>query len=147
MTSPINVALLGTGIYAESDYIPALLTDTTNNVRVSVVWSLDAAAAQACADRLGSKDNRPRVCTGSDALQFVFQDKSIDAIIMALPFMAQPDLIRRAWKAGKHVLSEKSIERDIAAGLALLKEYERVVKPQGLVWRVAEGNYTFPSVP
>lgn len=140
MSAPItNVALLGTGLYAQSDYIPALLSKTTQNVRVHTIWSLDEAAAHDCAAQLARDGSQPRVLAQKDDLEVILQDRDIDAIIMVLPFMYQPDLIRRAWKAGKHVLSEKPIERDVDAAMALVREFEEKWAPKGLVWRVAEG--------
>lgn len=139
MSAPIlSVALLGTGLYAQSDYIPALLSKTAQNVRVHTIWSLDEAAANACAAQLDRDGSRPRVLAQKDDIETILQDKDIDAIIMVLPFMYQPDLIRRAWKAGKHVLSEKPIERDVKAGMALVREFEENWASKGLVWRVAE---------
>lgn len=142
MTSPItNVALLGTGLYARSDYIPALLSETAQNVHVHTIWSLDEAAANECATELSKNGTRPRVLAQKDDIEVILQDKEIDAIIMVLPFMYQPDLIRRAWKAGKHVLSEKPVERDVEAGMALVREFDKEWAPKGLVWRVAEGTW------
>ena len=64
----------------------------------------------------------------------------IAAVAIALPITVQPDVIRKALAAGKHVLSEKPVGKDVATGLELIKEYEEKYKPKGLVWRVAE-NY------
>lgn len=141
MTTGItNVALLGTGLYAQSDYIPALLSETTLNVHVHTIWSLDEAAAHQCASRLARNGSQPRVLAQKEHIEVILQDKDVEAIIMVLPFMYQPDLIRRAWKAGKHVLSEKPIERDVKAAMALVREFEKDWAPKGLVWRVAEGE-------
>jgi len=122
-TAVLNVALLGTGLYAQSDYIPAFLSSGTQNVRVHTIWSLDAAAAKECASQLSKDGDKPMVLTEKDDLESIIQDQSIDAIVMVLPFMYQPDLIRKAWKAGKHVLSEKPIERDVEAAMALVREF------------------------
>lgn len=64
----------------------------------------------------------------------------IDAVIVALPISVQPDIVRRALAAGKHVLSEKPVAKDVASGIALIKDYDETYKPKKLVWRVAE-NY------
>lgn len=141
MAPTTNVALLGTGLYARSDYIPALLSNTTEHVRVHTIWSLDEAAANECATELSRDGSPPRVLSRKEDIEVILQDKEIDAIIMVLPFMYQPDIIRRAWKAGKHVLSEKPIERDVETAMALVREFERDWAPKGLVWRVAEGAW------
>jgi hypothetical protein len=144
-TTTMNVALLGTGLYAQSDYIPALSSETAKQVRVHTIWSLDEAAAKACASQLSRDGVEPRVMAQKDDIEAILQDKDIDAIIMVLPFMYQPDIIRRAWKAGKHVLSEKPIERDVKAAMALVREFEENWASKGLVWRVAEGTCIRPS--
>jgi hypothetical protein len=137
----MNVALFGTGLYAQSDYIPAFLSKDTKSVRVHTIWSLDEDAAKACASQLSSDGPEPKVLARKDDIEVILQDPTIDAIVMVLPFMYQPDIIRRAWKAGKHVLSEKPIERDTKAAMALVREYEETWASKGLVWRVAEGTY------
>jgi predicted dehydrogenase len=137
----MNVALLGTGLYAQSDYIPAFLSKDTQGVQVHTIWSLDEDAAKACASELGRDCLEPRVLAQKEDIEVILQDPTIDAIVMVLPFMYQPDIIRRAWKAGKHVLSEKPIERDVNAAMALVREYEENWAPKGLVWRVAEGVF------
>jgi predicted dehydrogenase len=139
-TAVTNVALFGTGLYAQSDYIPAFLSKITQSVRVHTIWSLDEAAAKACASQLRKDGIEPRVLSAKDDIEVILQDESIDAVVMVLPFMYQPDIIRRAWKAGKHVLSEKPVERDVKAGMALVREFQQEWAPKGLVWRVAEGT-------
>lgn len=146
-TAITSVALLGTGLYAQSDYIPALSSEVAKNVKVHTIWSLDETAAKLCASKLRSNGIEPRVLAKPDDIEMILQDKGIDAIIMVLPFMYQGDIIRRAWKAGKHVLSEKPIERDVEAAMSLVKEYQEVWAPQGLVWRVAEGMCVYPCPP
>jgi len=142
MSSPtMNVALLGTGLYAQSDYIPAFISKETQSVRVHTIWSLDESAAKSCASELSRDGLEPRVLAQKEDIEVILQDPAIDAIVMVLPFMYQPDIIRRAWKAGKHVLSEKPIERDTKAAMALVREYEENWASKGLVWRVAEGTY------
>ena len=143
-SSTTTVALLGTGLYSQSDYIPTFLAVITQHIRIHTMWSLDAVAAKTCASQLARNGAEPRVLAQKDGIEVILQDKDIDAIVMVVPFMYQPDLIRRAWKAGKHVLSEKPIERDVGAGLALVREFEENWKLKGLVWRVAESAYSYP---
>jgi hypothetical protein len=60
--------------------------------------------------------------------------------MFVLPITTQPELIRRAWRAGKHVLSEKPVAKDVKSAQELIKEYEEVYKPKGLIWKVAESE-------
>ncbi|KAH8833719.1 hypothetical protein DL96DRAFT_1578136, partial [Flagelloscypha sp. PMI_526] len=62
----------------------------------------------------------------------------IDAVIVVLPITTQPEVILKALKANKHVLSEKPVAPTVEAGLQLIKTYEEEFKPKGLVWSIAE---------
>ena len=62
-----------------------------------------------------------------------------------LPIVVQPDYIRKALKAGKHVLSEKPIAKDLATARRLLDWYYSAIegKDSGVgTWSVAE-NFRF----
>lgn len=61
----------------------------------------------------------------------------IKAIIIALPIMSQPEYIRKALLAGKHVLSEKPIGPTVKDAKDLIKWYRATVKPE-ITWAVAE---------
>ena len=69
----------------------------------------------------------------------------IDAVIVVLPITKQPGVILKALAAGKHVLSEKPVAKDVATGTDLLRRYVSEYRPKGLVWRVAE-NYEYEPV-
>lgn len=64
--------------------------------------------------------------------------KDIKSVIVILPITLQPSIILKALAAGKHVLSEKPVAPDVAQGLELIKTYNKIYKPKGLIWRVAE---------
>ena len=66
----------------------------------------------------------------------------VDAVIVILPITKQPEVILKALAAGKHVLSEKPIAKDVATGIDLVQRYVSEYKPKGLIWRVAE-NYEY----
>ncbi|WWC57826.1 uncharacterized protein I303_100361 [Kwoniella dejecticola CBS 10117] len=137
--SPIKIALLGTGIYSESDYLPSLLKETQDHSDVKTVWSLDASAAERFAVQFQAAGRaQPQIAVGDAGIEEIINDAEIDAVVIVLPFAHQPPLIKRFWAAGKHVLSEKPIERDVKAGLALVKEFDENWKSKNLVWRVAE---------
>jgi hypothetical protein len=70
----------------------------------------------------------------------------IQAVIIALPLTQQPDIVLRALAAGKNVLSEKPVAKNVKAGLELIEKWEKDFKPKGLIWRVAEnfeGTYAW----
>jgi predicted dehydrogenase len=62
----------------------------------------------------------------------------IHAVIIALPIKNQPDYIRKAINADKHVLSEKPIAENMQDAEALLKWYRTEVDTNKTTWAVAE---------
>lgn len=79
--------------------------------------------------------------TPDKSLGKLLERSDIDAVIIALPISAQPDIIRAAWRAGKHVLSEKPVAKDSTVAKQLIGDYEPY-KSKGLIWGVAE-NFRF----
>lgn len=63
-------------------------------------------------------------------------------MILALPILAQPEYIEAALAAGKHVLSEKPIAKDIASAEKLIQYYKSDKVKAGATWAVAE-NFRF----
>jgi predicted dehydrogenase len=66
----------------------------------------------------------------------------IQAVILALPIMSQPEYIEAALAAGKHVLSEKPIAADIKRARHLIAYYKGDKVKGGATWGVAE-NFRF----
>ena len=63
-------------------------------------------------------------------------------MILALPIPAQPEYIEEALNAGKHVLSEKPIAKDVARAEKLMEYYKSDKVKGGATWAVAE-NFRF----
>lgn len=59
-----------------------------------------------------------------------------------LPILVQPEFIRKALSAGKHVLSEKPIAKDLATAQELVQWYHSNVDTKKVFWGVAE-NFRF----
>lgn len=137
---PFNLALLGGGIFASTAYLPALSQPLNSHITLHTLWSRSSSTVQTLSTKATELGHSPRVLSGPDALKEVWEDKDIDAVSLVLPITAQPELILAALKAGKHVLSEKPVGKDVQAGRKLVEEYERVYKPKGLIWRVAESK-------
>jgi predicted dehydrogenase len=64
----------------------------------------------------------------------------IKGVIIALPILNQPDYIKKALTAGKHVLAEKPIAKDVATGEELLKFSKNL--NNGATFGIAE-NFRF----
>ncbi|WVR07447.1 hypothetical protein IAU60_004488 [Kwoniella sp. DSM 27419] len=137
-----NVALLGSGTFAKASYLPALLALQGNTVNLHTIWSRSSSSAESLLSAAQEQDAslKPVLKHGDEGLEAVLADKEVEGVMIVLPITTQPDIVRRAWKAGKHVISEKPLAKDVKDALALIEEYETVYKPKGLIWRVAE-NY------
>lgn len=59
-----------------------------------------------------------------------------------LPITVQPEFIRKALAAGKHVLSEKPIAKDVTTATQLLSEYRKTIDSSKTTWSIAE-NWRF----
>ena len=68
------------------------------------------------------------------SLNDLFARKDVDAVIIALPVPLQLEVIEKAIRAGKHVLSEKPIARDVETPVQLVRCYDDIKeKPIWLV--------------
>ncbi|KIR26739.1 NAD-binding Rossmann fold oxidoreductase [Cryptococcus deuterogattii 99/473] len=144
---PINVALLGGGIFAVDAHLPALAKLGTL-ASLKAVWSRSESsstkAAEAWKSLTGQQVTRYSE-DGSDDLENLLSRKDIDAVIIALPILSQANVIARALQAGKHVLSEKPVAKDVATAAKMLQDYQENFQAQGLVWRVAENWEVEPA--
>lgn len=125
---PLNVALLGAGIFATASHAP-VLQKLHQNLNCVAVWSRTYENAANLADKLGATP-----CT--DMTQ-ILNSPNIDAVIMAMPIDVQPEYVLKALQAGKHVLSEKPIAVNIQQAKTLIETYEQHFAPRNLVWNVA----------
>ncbi|KAG9098916.1 hypothetical protein FRC06_005838, partial [Ceratobasidium sp. 370] len=73
-----------------------------------------------------------------EGLDALLARPDIQAVIVVLPLTQQPEIVLRALAAGKNVLSEKPVAKDVKTGLALIEKWETEFKHKGLIWRVAE---------
>jgi aryl-alcohol dehydrogenase-like predicted oxidoreductase len=82
------------------------------------------------------------------ALAALLARDDVKAVIILLPITVQPDVVRAALKAGKHVLSEKPVAPDVAAGATLIAEYRATYMPKGLIWvRARNSASDIPFLP
>ena len=137
MTKPLRLALLGTGIAARKLYWPEL---QRLSKRIQVV---------ACCNRTKSKAQAfARDCNiglVTDTAEELFALPNVDAVLISLPIADQPRYVLKALKAGKHVLSEKPMAPNLAAGRALVKAAKPYQK-RGLKWLVGENYAYLPQV-
>lgn len=131
---PHRLALLGAGLFAQSTLIPALL-NLQDQFELVALYSRSQQTAQAAAQHI------PHSVALYTELDSLLQRTDISAVGIALPINTQPEVIRAALRAGKHVLSEKPIAPTAAEARALL---DFAAQYPDQIWMVAE-NYRFAS--
>lgn len=123
--------------------MPALLRLQANLLAVYSRSAKSAESIVAAADGLGAVSSKINVYADElesegKGLTALLQRSDIGAVIVALPILVQPDVVRKCLAAGKHVLCEKPVAKDTKAAYELIKDYERDYLPQGLIFSVAE---------
>jgi len=63
-----------------------------------------------------------------------------------LPILIQPEFIRKALKAGKHVLAEKPIAGDVKTAKELVDWYRAEIDTSKVNWSIAENFRFFDSL-
>ncbi|KAF2681441.1 oxidoreductase-like protein family [Lentithecium fluviatile CBS 122367] len=120
---PTNIALIGSGIFAKEEHLPAILATpllTLKAVYSRTRKSAEALAADVPAVDLFSEDGASSAAGSERKYEDLLRREDIQGVIIALPILAQPDFIKAALKAGKHVLAEKPVAKDVATAQSLL---------------------------
>ncbi|ROT42049.1 NAD(P)-binding protein [Sodiomyces alkalinus F11] len=153
-----GIALLGAGIFAREEHLPAIqaipsltlkaiysrseksasLLALSASSAVDIYYDVPAASASASAG--GQGEDR--------SLDALLKRDDIAAVVVCLPILTQPAVIRKALEAGKHVLSEKPVAKDVATARELMDWYNTMTsttltKP---VWAVAENFRFWPAI-
>ncbi|KAL7911519.1 NAD(P)-binding protein [Trichoderma velutinum] len=134
-----GIAILGAGIFATEEHLPALVL---NKVNIKAVYSRSKSTASTLvteASKLGvtnlelySED------TSGHTLDDLLKRSDIEAVIIVLPILVQPSIVRRCLAAGKHVLCEKPIAKDVATARELIEDYNKLYASKGLIFNIAE---------
>ncbi|KAH8888055.1 NAD(P)-binding protein [Thozetella sp. PMI_491] len=136
----VGIAILGAGIFALEQHLPAI--EESETFELKAVYS----RSQKSAESLSSKAKGPadvyfdNPTTDGKSLDDLLARVDISAVVICLPILVQPDIIRKAVAAGKHVLSEKPIAKDVATAQFLLEWYSS--QHTNVIWGVAE-NFRF----
>ncbi|KAJ5257038.1 hypothetical protein N7478_013142 [Penicillium angulare] len=135
-----GLAIIGSGLFAKEQHLPAV--KATKDLSLKAIYSRSLKSAQDLASTVSgidlySEDSGP----GKSYADLLARD-DIKAVIIGLPILVQPAFIRQALLAGKHVLSEKPIAKDVAAARELLDWYHANIDTQKVFWAVGE-NYRY----
>jgi len=145
-----GIAILGAGIFAKEAHLPSIAALGDSAPSLKAVYSRSEKSAQDLASAAKSTLGRlPDVYHDGDKsndLDALLARPDIAAVIIILPIPTQPSVILKALAAGKHVLSEKPVAADVEKGIELIKTYNALYKPKGLVWRVAENYEAEPGI-
>ncbi|KAK2625157.1 hypothetical protein QTJ16_005526 [Diplocarpon rosae] len=133
----IGVAIIGGGIFVREEHLPAV--KASPNLTLKAVYSRSLKSAQALDTGVDLYSNDSGV---GNTYHDLLLRKDIQAVILALPILAQPEFIEAALVSGKHVLSEKPIAGDVKRAEHLISFYRSDKVQKGATWAVAE-NFRF----
>lgn len=136
----VGVAILGGGIFAREEHKPAIEAAKDLTLRAVYSRSLKSAKTLEADERtvnLYSDDSGP-----GRSLEDLLARSDIHAVVIALPIPRQPEFIRKALLAGKHVMSEKPIAPTVKDAKDLIRWYKSEIDSAKVFWCVAE-NYRF----
>lgn len=123
-----------------SDHLPAIQGSSLFSLKAIYSRSKESAealASQATGEVQTYFDTPEESERPLDAL---LAREDIKAVVICVPILSQPAVVRRALAAGKHVLSEKPIAPDVATAKDLLDWHSKL--PSAPLWGVAE-NYRY----
>ncbi|EMC98052.1 hypothetical protein BAUCODRAFT_22896 [Baudoinia panamericana UAMH 10762] len=119
MTGKVGVALIGSGIFVKEEHLPAV--QACEHLELKAIYSRSLKSAKGVSEGLANVD------LYSDDSERSYKEllsrDDVQSVIIALPIPVQPDFIKQALSAGKHVFAEKPLAKDVASGLELLKWY------------------------
>ena len=122
------------------EHLPAV--QATSLLSLKAIYSRSKASA----DKLAKGAAKPvetyydLPSTSGHSLDDLLAREDIDAVIIALPICVQPIVIKESIEAGKHVLSEKPIAKDIETAAHLIRWYKHQKREK--IWSVGE-NFRF----
>lgn len=138
-----GLALLGSGIFASSQYVPKL-GELSDLISLKTIWSRSEESAKKALALVQSYAPNAEAKWGQEGLEAVLCDKSIHAVAVVLPAQHQLEIVLRALEAGKHVIQEKPVGTSVAEVRKAWSAYQALASKDAKlpIWAVAE-NYRF----
>ncbi|MFK7763476.1 MAG: Gfo/Idh/MocA family protein [Roseobacter sp.] len=125
-----NVVLIGLGMVADTHL--AALRDA-QSVTLTGILARDPAKTQAFAER--AEREIGHTVHVYDSLDVVASDPNVDFVVLTTPPDARLPFAERLAAAGKPVLMEKPVERDLAAARRVVEVFEAAQLPLGIVFQ------------
>ncbi|KAK4541042.1 hypothetical protein LTR36_008411 [Oleoguttula mirabilis] len=134
MSGKIGVAIIGSGIFVKEEHLPAV--QGCEELNLKAIYSRSLKSAKGVAETLSHIDLYSE--DSDKGYKDLLARSDIQAVIIALPIPVQPDFIKQALSAGKHVLAEKPLAKDVATGKELLDWYRSNIDTSKVTFAVAE---------
>ena len=126
----INVAVVGAGSFGQKR---AEAVKACQNGRLVAVADKDGSRAEAAAKKLNVRALSP---------EEVWVDPSVEAVVIAAPNKFHVTLVESALSAGKHVLCEKPLARNVAEARRMVSAASRT----GLTLKTGSNHRYFASI-
>lgn len=125
MTEPIGLAIIGAGMAVKPHV--AALAELADTITVRGVY----APSQAKRDAFGAETGLPIAHT----IDTLVEDRAVDAVLLLTPPNARVELVARFAGAGKHILTEKPLERTSSAAEAIVRACAHAGVTLGVVFQ------------
>lgn len=144
--APIGVAIIGSGIFAKEEHLPGVAKTDLLTLKAIFSRSLKSAKDLAASAQDASGVDLYSTDAGEGkAYKDLLARDDISAVIIALPINNQPEYIEAALSAGKHVLAEKPIARDVDTAKKLIEFWKKTSKDNGAGFAIAENFRYMPA--
>ncbi|KAK5309038.1 hypothetical protein LTR93_012277, partial [Exophiala xenobiotica] len=136
----IGTAVLGAGIFARDEHVPAI--KQCKLLSLKAIYSRSQKSATSLAETAGADVEvyYDSADEPSRTLDQLLARDDIKAVVICLPITVQPEVIRKALSNRKHVFSEKPIAKDAETAEELIEWHARLPRPP--IWNVGE-NFRF----
>lgn len=124
----IRLAVIGAGLFVQDAHLPSLAA-LADDFEVVAIGARRLESAKRAASALSYP------VEATDDIDALLARPDIDAVDIAVPMAATPELVRKALESGKHVFSEKPIALDPATARSLISLNQRAA---GQIWMVGE---------
>jgi predicted dehydrogenase len=112
---------------------------------LKAIYSRSSKSAKALAEGVSQVDVYSEDSEDGKRYKDLLAREDVHAVVIALPILSQPEYIKQALSAGKHVLSEKPIAADLKTAQELIKWYRSNVDTSKVTWGIAENFRYFHS--
>ena len=128
--------MLSTSLLTIVEHLPTIEASTTFTLKAVYSRSQKSAEALASSSKTPTDVYFDSPATSSKSFDDLLARDDISTVIICVPITKSPPLIQKALKAGKHVLSEKPIAKDVATAKSLIEFYNGLEKKG--IWAVGE---------